>query len=133
MKNKATARICWIPANAGGRKMPPTGEQYATVASFDNTPTDPAQPIWSLVIKFLEPVDTSLCGLANVRFLAPEGPEHWLMPGKRFSLFEGTRKVATGEIISTSKALPEHNGARTEQPDLHYALVEKTKQPRNNQ
>lgn len=49
--------------------------------------------------EFSGPPDESLCLIADVRFLNPEGPVRLLHPGGAFELYEGPRLVAKGEVL----------------------------------
>lgn len=102
------ARICWIPATMGGRKQPPTGPRYSTVARFND---EDDQNEWSVIIEFEQQPDDRGCLEAQIRFLAPEAPFYLFQPGKQFHLLEGARVVATVEIISRTKLQPGVNGA----------------------
>jgi hypothetical protein len=101
------ARICWIPAAAGGRNQPPTGPRYSTIARFDDEekPTD-----WSIIVEFDQQADKEGCIEGQIRFLAPEAPSHLLQPGSRCKLVEGRRIVATVEILLTARSPIPVNG-----------------------
>src|SRR5438045_2240696 len=49
---KVTARaiVSWVPAAKGGRRKPPSGPVYSTVARFVDDPGWPAEA-WSLVLR----------------------------------------------------------------------------------
>ena len=93
------ARICWLKPEEGGRMSPPLGPSYSTVARFRDAKIDWPAEAWSLVLDLPDPVDASLCTIANVRFLSPEGPVALLRPGGVFELFEGRQRVAIGTIL----------------------------------
>lgn len=102
----ALARVCWVPETEGGRKIPPTGHRYVTVARFEEDKTWPDEA-WSLVMDFSEsPIDTR-CVTADVHFLVPEAPAHLLTTGSKFELFEGRRCVARGEILTDQRRVRE--------------------------
>lgn len=93
------AKLCWVKEIAGGRKSPPSGPRYVTVARFDEAKDRWPNEAWSLVLDFREPLDESLCMIADVRFLMPEAPVELLHPGSTFELFEGSKVVARGEVL----------------------------------
>ena len=88
------ARIHWLSSDEGGRAQPPTGEQYITVARFDDPAGDWSTDAWSVVLSFAGSSEE-----AEVRFLAPEAPPHLLRAGVRFELYEGRKKVAEVNVI----------------------------------
>lgn len=106
-------RICWIPAAAGGRKLPPTGPRYSTVAKFDHEdePND-----WSVIVEFDQPTDAGGCTEGQIRFLAPEAPAHLLQSGSRCKLVEGRRTVATVEILLAARTQIPVNGSYQQKP-----------------
>ncbi|MCE7986192.1 MAG: hypothetical protein DYG89_33870 [Caldilinea sp. CFX5] len=99
------ARICWIPAAAGGRKQPPVGPRYSTVARFNEDLTE-----WSVVVEFDQQPKGPECVEGQIRFLTPDAPIHLLQPGRRCELVEGKRIVATVEILFAAKAQIPING-----------------------
>jgi len=103
MKGWAQARINWLSANEGGRRTLPAGTRYTTIVSFAPHNLNPVSAEWSLVIEANEPLNRAQSVVVKVWFLADEGPLELLQPGRRFSLFEGPKLVAHGEIL----ALPE--------------------------
>ena len=100
MPRKVTAIIHWIPAAEGGRKHPPLGPCYSTVARFEQEAEKWPQEAWSIVAEFTNERDDSSCVEAEIRFLAPDAPSHLLEPGNRFELYEGRRLVARGEVLT---------------------------------
>jgi hypothetical protein len=96
---KVKARICWLTPEAGGRKSPPSGPSYSTVAKFNCATGDWKEGAWSLVLDLCGPTDISRCTIADVRFLSPQGPSELLQTGTQFELLEGHRKVAIGTIL----------------------------------
>jgi hypothetical protein len=96
---KMKSRICWLTKEAGGREEPPTGPRYSTVARFAERRDQWPHEAWSLVIEFIEAPDDSLCTVAMVGLLNPDGPTELLHHGSAFELFEGYRLVARGEIL----------------------------------
>lgn len=99
MTNQPIARIQRLSAAEGGRKQPPSGPRYSTVARFGHQGDTWASEAWSLVLDFVGPPDDCHCHLAKVRFLVEGGPSDWLKAGNRFELMEGSKVVARGAII----------------------------------
>jgi hypothetical protein len=100
MTNKSVqAKVCWLKEQDGGRKAPPPGPRYSTVARFGEEEDKWPQEAWSLVLEFSGPPDESLCMIADVSLLNPDGPTRLLHPGSIFELFEGRRLVARGEVL----------------------------------
>ena len=93
------AKVCWVKEEAGGRKSPPRGPQYLTVARFEEAKDTWLKEAWSLVLEFDSPPDDALCMIADVKFLSPDGPMKLLHVGSTFDLFEGRRLVARGEVL----------------------------------
>jgi hypothetical protein len=85
--------VRWLSSGEGGRAQPPTGEQYVTVARFDDPAGDWSTDAWSVVLKFAGSSEE-----ADVHFLAAEAPHHLLRPGVVFELYEGRMKVAEVNI-----------------------------------
>ena len=101
MKNKSVrSRVCWVKEEDGGRKAPPPGPRYSTVARFEEEKDKWLKEAWSLVLEFSDSPDESLCVVADVSFLSPDGPVKLLRPGSIFELFEGRRLVARGEVLT---------------------------------
>jgi hypothetical protein len=100
MTNKSVkAKICWITKEAGGRESPPPGPRFSTVARFEDLKDKWPEEAWSVVVEFTEPPDESLCVIADVSLLNPQGPTNLLRPGSMFELFEGHRLVARGKVL----------------------------------
>ena len=96
------AEVRWKTREEGGRTSPPSGEgptPYCTVVRFADEPED-AHPhgSWSLVIHRVKPLGP-LGWLADVHFLVPDAPQHLLRAGAEFSLYEGRRRVADGQVV----------------------------------
>lgn len=89
-------QIHWIPLAEGGRKNIPAGSQYAPVAKFEEL-----SEVWSVVLNFEGAPDSEGNSCADLRFLVEENaPKQVLYLGSRFELYEGPKRVATGQIIS---------------------------------
>ena len=99
MNKKVKSKICWLTKEAGGRENPPPGPQYSTAARFAEEKENWPHEAWSLVLEFNGPPDESLCVIADVHLLNPEGPSRLLHSGSVFELFEGNRLVARGEVL----------------------------------
>jgi hypothetical protein len=99
MDKTVKSRVCWVRKEAGGRESPPPGPRYSTAARFEEEKEKWPHEAWSLVLEFNSCPDESLCIIADVRFLNPEGPTRLLHSGSVFDLFEGHRLVARGEVL----------------------------------
>lgn len=97
MNTSTRARICWVEGSKSN--FPSVGPQYSTVAKFADQGEEWIQDAWSLVLYFDAPPDESLCAIAEVRLLNPEGPSEYLHKGNAFELYEGRRLVARGEVL----------------------------------
>jgi hypothetical protein len=97
--HKVLAKIHWIPSSQGGRKYPPTGPQYSTVAHFEKTAAMWPREACSIVAEFIKETDDVSAVLAELRFLSPNAPSDLLETSSKFELFEGHRKVAHGEVL----------------------------------
>ena len=104
--SRQRALISWIPPEQGGRRSPPSGPRYITVVRFEED-ENWAREAWSLVAEFLKPVDRGRYTLADVSFLAPEAPIHFLREGSRFMLMEGRTPVAKGVVLPSSTDVPD--------------------------
>src|ERR1041385_1828592 len=99
-EKKVKSRVCWVKKEAGGRDSPPPGPRYITPARFEDEKDKWPKEAWSLILEFNTSPDESLCTIAEVRFLSPDGPMRLLHPGSIFELYEGRRLVARGEVLS---------------------------------
>lgn len=99
MNKIVKARVCWISQQEGGRKVPPIGCKYSTVAYFDDNKEKWPKGAWSIVLENISGGDELNCVIADLRFLVESGPVEFLHPGSIFHLYEGRRKVASGEVI----------------------------------
>ena len=102
----AKAVISWVPAAKGGRKQPPTGPVYSTVARFTDDPDWPARA-WSLVVRKLKAYGGGRFWFAQVEFLVDAAPHDLLRPGARFDLDEGRKLAATGLIRAERSRAPQ--------------------------
>ena len=93
-----SAKLQWLRPEQSGRRAPPSGPRYSTVARFEQQRATWREEAWSLVIEWIEPPDASLAHSVNVRFLVDDAPEHLLTTGNHFELMEGERIVATGVV-----------------------------------
>jgi hypothetical protein len=100
------AEIRWKTKEEGGRMSPPWGEglpPYRTVVHFADEPDDaPPFGSWTLVVQRVEPLGP-VEWLADVHFLVDEAPQHLLRAGAEFSLYEGRRRVADGQIVGAAE------------------------------
>jgi len=93
------SRVCWVTKAAGGRESPPPGPRYSTVARFEQEKDKWPHEAWSIVLDFSGSPDESLCMIADISLLNPNGPARLLQPGSVFELFEGYQLVARGEVL----------------------------------
>jgi hypothetical protein len=94
------AKIRWLKASEGGRVAPPPGPKYSTVARFPEDATNWPEVAWSLVLEWSTPPEADGTVVVNVTFLSPKAPQTLLHPGATFELYEGRRRVATGEVLA---------------------------------
>ena len=100
MSKAVLAKVHWVAPEQGGRMALPTGKQYATVSRFHEDAETWLQEAWSIVLEFDEPpVKQGNPSVARARFLVGSAPVDRLRPGCTFGLYEGTKHVATVEII----------------------------------
>jgi hypothetical protein len=100
MKHKHKARVRWIKPEDGGRPSPPLGPQYSTVARFEALAERWPREAWSVVLYIAAPADADGVMLVEIDMLAGhDAPKELLSPGSRFELFEGRKRVATGEVL----------------------------------
>lgn len=96
MTLEVRARLKWcIPLAGIGY---PRGKQFATPARFDHQRDDWTNDAWSVVVSAADPVTTRSMQDVRIRFLMNEAPDHWLVPGKRFELYEGRLLLAEGVV-----------------------------------
>lgn len=94
------ARILWVKPEDGGRRSPPTGPEYSTVARFESLADRWPEEAWSIVLRISASADASGTMLADIRMLVgANAPRDLLASGSRFDLFEGDRHVASGEVL----------------------------------
>ncbi|MDB5291547.1 MAG: hypothetical protein JWL69_2788 [Phycisphaerales bacterium] len=93
----ARAYISWVPLGEGGRRRPPAGPVYSTIAYFEGDENWPKQA-WSVVLRFVRPLNGGQCLIADVDFAVPEAPAALLGKGSRFELLEGRHRVAKGVV-----------------------------------
>ena len=94
------AKISWIPANTAGRRALPAGLRYSTAGRFDEDAAHWPNSAWSIVVEFDEPLGQSHEIVASIHFLVSNAPDSLLHPGSRFELYEGSRVVAYGEVMT---------------------------------
>lgn len=93
-----TARIRWLTAEEGGRKVQPFGPRYVADGRFLAHPEKWGIEGWDLVVNKVGDLDQPTHWRAEVHFRVEEAPHEWLTPGAEFELYEGKRKVAVGRI-----------------------------------
>lgn len=90
------AIVIWFKPEDGGKKKIPTIEFpfYPTIKIND----DNKMINWSLCLtnkQFISEYET----ISEIEFLMENAPHHLLKPGVKFTLFEGAKEVASGEIM----------------------------------
>jgi hypothetical protein len=90
----------WLTHEEGGRKTPPLGPTYMTVAKLEALAERWPDEAWSIVAEWSGHPSDGLRTRACLRFLVEGGPEHLLVPGSTFELYEGRRMVARGRVLS---------------------------------
>lgn len=96
------AKVRWLRADEGDRPAAPLGPAYSTVARFEGQNEEAwLKEAWSLILESQGRPDQEMTQLVKVRFLSEEAPLDWLAPGKKFALYEGSRKVAEGIVLSS--------------------------------
>ncbi|KRR07196.1 hypothetical protein CP49_19045 [Bradyrhizobium valentinum] len=77
----------------------PNDQRFSLPARFDHQDEkDWLNDGWSLVIKVTEASDAQAYQTGEANFLLPDAPHMWLSEGKKFTLMEGSRSVAIGEV-----------------------------------
>jgi hypothetical protein len=97
MTTEVSARLQWCINFPFGTSFP-RGERFATPARFDHQGDDWTDDAWSLVVSAKMPVQDGFEQAVKVRFLMDEAPQSWLVPGKKFELYEGELLLAKGVI-----------------------------------
>jgi len=103
---RVTAQIKWLSPETGGRQFIPQGNEYAAPARFEGR-NDWTQSAYSLALRTTSGENFQLEDEVDAGFLVPHAPVDWLVPGARFSLYEGKRRVLEGVVV----------GPRTDEPD----------------
>lgn len=96
MERTYEARICWLPAEKGGRKILPEGNLYAPIVSLLPKICE-SENCWSLFVRDIQEIEPRIT-LARISYLSSHAPNN-LSEGVVFYLFEGKRLVATGLIL----------------------------------
>ena len=102
MSNGVRARLRWLTAAEGGRQTPPPGPEYSTVARFEALRDRWPNEAWSVVVSLAATAPSQRVVEARVRMLVRDAPPELLTPGSRFDLFEGSRRVAEGEVLQST-------------------------------
>jgi hypothetical protein len=53
---------------------------------------------WSVVVTASQPVGSDSSQSVAIRFLMDDAPHNWLVPGRRFELYEGRLLLAEGLV-----------------------------------
>ncbi len=68
-------------------------------AKFDHQGDDWTDHAWSLVVESDSKPDVRGLQEVQVYFLMPNAPADWLVQGKKFTLQEGSKRLAEGELV----------------------------------
>lgn len=92
-------KVEWIPPEAGGRKSPPGGGEYFSVARFDEDKNWDGIS-WSIKFTLETPVleNNLLVSYGMAQFLFSSAPHNKLAGNNSFFIYEGAKKVA--KVIS---------------------------------
>lgn len=96
MNHAAKVRLYWLVTAPTGKSS--RGRRFSTPARFEHQGEDWTRDAWSLVIDTQGKPDAQGQQFATAKFLFPNGPHNWLVPGKRFTLFEGELALAEGVV-----------------------------------
>lgn len=117
-----TAKLRFLPPEQGGRRSRPIGPHYSTAAEFEGVSGHSSSDTWSVIATFRDAIDEEGDVTAEIEFLSPDAPQELLTEGAHFTLMEGARTVARGEIISSSTAA-EIEGARARTLHERYSAA----------
>lgn len=98
MLHSVILSIQWLSSDQGGRKNPPVGERYSTVARFLDVEHGSSID-WSVIIELNTHIIDLGHQLGRVSFLSEEAPQDLLKPGREFELLEGNRVVGRCKIL----------------------------------
>jgi len=77
----------------------PRDQRFSLPARFDHqSDEDWLNEAWSLVIMVTEAPDAQGYQTGDATILVGDAPQVWLSEGKKFTLMEGARAVAVGEV-----------------------------------
>lgn len=98
MSKQAKARLRWlVPLPKSG--VSPRGRRFSLPAKFDHQGDNWTKNAWSLVVESRAQSDARGVQDVQVHFLMPNAPAEWLERGRKFTLHEGAKPVAEGEIV----------------------------------
>jgi hypothetical protein len=95
LRKECRARLRWLRPEEGGRPAPPGIGLYSTMARFEG---DPMGDAWSIRCQIEDAADSEGVMGVGLHFLV-RCRDALLAPGSRFTLFEGDRRVADGEVL----------------------------------
>lgn len=100
--NVFIARIYWLTSNQGGRiqGIPMNNEKYCPIVAVDGKQVFSGSSYGLLCYSYEEIGDN--ISLAQIRFLNTKDAPDVLYVGAKLELYEGSKKVANGEVISNS-------------------------------
>lgn len=92
------ARIFWLSSSQGGRKgVIPFGDKYAPIIKITK-PKIKMDKTWSLFVTNKKKINAYET-MAEIKYLSDEAPNN-LFIGVEFELYEGTKLVARGIVVS---------------------------------
>lgn len=100
--NVFIAKIYWIHPNQGGRRegIPLYHDKYCPIVAIDGKRVF-AGSMYGLLCYSYEKIGDNI-SLAQIRFLNTKTAPNVLYIGAKLELYEGSKKVAYGEVISNS-------------------------------
>lgn len=112
------ALLHWVTAEEGGRQSPFLGDTYHPIIHVSGDASWP-DAMWSARVQFIDRSEDGRTALVEVFFFnTVDAPIDLLYAGNTFSLYEGNRQVATGEILHDHwRPLPTHPDSAQRQPE----------------
>ena len=88
--------IKWENKQISNPEIPPEGIRFCPQITFDDEPN--SMPMWTAEVFIRSWSDNASC-YAEFRYLFNDAPTYYLKRGKRFELYDGPIKIATGEVL----------------------------------
>jgi hypothetical protein len=93
----AAVRLKWLKFAPDGSAPRPS--RFAVPAKFDHQGDDWRSDSWSLVVEHDRTGDARVPQNVDVHFLADSAPVDWLVPGRKFVLFDGAEPLAECVVL----------------------------------